>query len=524
VTLLSRVAGLVREVLIARVFGATAVGSAFAFAFAAPNLFRRLFGEGALSAAFLPEFAQLSKHDAPAASIFAARTLRMVGAVTSAIAGLTCAGIVALLLLLPADPERELSLGLLSVTMLYMPLVCVVAILAGMLQVHGRFAAAASGPVLLNGVLVAVGAYYLLAGKTGGAAVAYALAAATVASGVTQCATFLWLLRHKAHWRTAGPGEESAAQALRRMGRRFVPALIGMGTLQLSTLADQLIAMYPNLIGPTFFGHPYPLAESSNILINNAQRLYQFPLGVFGIAVATAVFPLLSRTADDRGAFAATLRRGVRLSLFIGLPASVGLLLVRHDACYVLYGGGVPGAPGSAPRAAYNADELARVAAVVLAYAPAVWVYSINHLFTRAFFAKGDTARPMRVGLWIVGLNLALNAGLIWALGEPALAWSTTIAATAQCLWLAFLLRRAHGVAPLDRPAAAGAARLVAATFAMAAACVAVLWLWPAPSSWGAHAGRLAGLTAVGAAAYAAACAILRAPELGWLLRRDRPE
>src|SRR5262245_18012329 len=121
------------------------------------------------------------------------------------------------------------------------------------------------------------------------------------------------------------------------MLKRFFPVLIGMGTLQINMFLATAITMWPIWVGPTLWGLAYPLDKGSTVVLSNAERLYQFPLGVFGIAVATAIFPLLSRHADEPAHFAQTLRRGLRLSLFIGLPSSIGLFLVRLDAIDVLY-------------------------------------------------------------------------------------------------------------------------------------------------------------------------------------------
>jgi len=529
VTLLSRIAGLVREVLIARTFGATAVGSAFTFAFAAPNLFRRLFGEGALSAAFVPQYAVLIKNNPQAAALFSLRTVRWLAVTTTVLSVIIATGALAALFFAPGDPERTLSLRLLAVMILYMPLVCLTAILAGMLQMHGRFGAAASGPVVLNTFMVVVAGYYLWMGQTAGETVAYVLAIATVLSGLTQSCTFWWILRrlgHEPRWSTEPVHREIASVSLATMVRKFVPVLIGMGTLQLNVLLDQLIAMWPNLVGPTILGRAYPLTEASNILLANAQRIYQFPLGVFGIAVATAVFPLLARTAGDAGAFNTTLKRGLRVSLLLGLPASVGLALVRADASFVLYGGKLAAdLPAEAighvaKHVSYTAKDLATISAVLLACAPAVWVYSINHVLTRAFYALGDTTTPMRVGLWMVGLNFLLNITLIWPLAEAGLALATTISAVMQMVVLMAILSKRPGGAAIDRATVIGGLKIALATAIMAGACAAVLWAWPEATTWRSALARLAIVSITGMASFGAAALALKLAELRWLMAR----
>jgi putative peptidoglycan lipid II flippase len=519
VTLLSRLGGLVRDVILVRVFGATEVGSAFQAAFAIPNMFRRLFGEGALSAAFIPEYTDATKagrasgETGPArdAGALASLTLRWLGLVTGALTVLVELVLLALLLILPPDPARALSIKLIMVMLPFMPLICSVAILAGMLQVHGRFGASSTGPLVLNTFIIAVGAYFLLSGRHASETAAYVIGVATVISGLTQALWFAKLLRPHVRWTADAAIARPRAS---RMFRAFVPVVIGLGTLQLSAFLDTCIAMWPIWVGPTMLGWDVTLDESSNAILVAAQRLYQFPLGVFGIAVATAAFPLLAHAAGDRERFADTLRRGVRLSLFIALPATAGLLLVRHDLCAVLYSGGGRG---------FNPAELARCAGVLAGYSAAIWAYSLNHVLTRAFYASKDTTTPMRVALAFAGINLVGNLVLVWPLREAGLAWSTAGCAAAQACVLGIIIRRRLGVVATDRATVAAGARLVLVTGLMALAVAGVQRAWPAPTSWTTTFARLLGTTGAGVIAYGVASVLTRAPELGWLLRPDRP-
>jgi len=302
------------------------------------------------------------------------------------------------------------------------------------------------------------------------------------------------------------------------MLRRFLPALIGLGALQLNTLIDTLIAMWPIWIGPTLLGRPVPLDEASQAILFYTQRLYQFPLGVFGIAVATVVFPALSREAADGDRFSATLRRGMRLSLFVGLPASAGLMLTAPDLVATLYAGG---------ERSFSADGVMRAGAVLVAYSAAVWAYSLNHTLTRAFFARSDARTPMRVALGALGLAVALDLALIWPLREAGLAWATAIGAIAQCGFLLLAATRMLGARLVDRPSALAAARIVAATATMAACVWAVRAAMPAPqleagqpADWTAHAGRTAAQVAAGLVSFVLAAWALRCRELWWLLSR----
>lgn len=501
-TLLSRLGGLARDLLLARIFGATVIGSAFNAGFAAPNLFRRLFGEGALSAAFIPEYAQAQKRDPREAGRLASLTLLSLLLLTTALTVIIELGLLAALLVLPANPDRALSFQLIMLMLPFMPLVCAAAILGGMLQVHGRFAPAASGPLVLNGLIIAAGVYSIATRQLGGRGTAYLLGGVTVLSGLTQCLWFLRLLRPHIRWTRLFDG---AGPAVRRMLKRFVPVLIGMGTLQVNTFLDMLIAMWPIWVGPTVLGLAYPMDAKSNSILSFTQRLYQFPLGVFGIAVATAVFPMLARHADEPAHFLLTLRRGLRLSVFIGLPATVGLFLVREDLTATLF-------PG------FSSADLARAAAVLAGFAPAVWAYSLNHVFTRAFYARGDTRTPMRVAIWMVLFNLVLNCILIWKLREAGLAWATAASATAQCLVLGRMLRPLVGSAIIDGESARALGKIVLAAIAVSTAVLACQMAVPAQRGWGLHLLALTLSCAAGIAAYAGAAWALRSHELRWLL------
>ncbi|MDX2131527.1 MAG: murein biosynthesis integral membrane protein MurJ [Planctomycetota bacterium] len=510
-TLLSRVAGLARDVLTARLFGDTLLGSSFRAAYAVPNLFRRLFGEGALSAAFLPEYSLLARDDPAKADQLASLVVRLLTLVTASLT-VVLVGVLALVLALaPHDAERSLSFRLMILMLPMMPCVCITAVLGGMLQSHGRFAPTAAAPVLLNLFQIVAGALCLLGVVKDPVTGAYVVGAAALAASVVQIAWSLAALRGKVRWTRLTAGARAHA---RDVMRRFVPALLGLGTLQLNTMLDVVIAMWPVWVGPTVLGFRVPLDDTSNAILSYAQTLYQFPLGVFGIAVATAVFPLLSRTADRPADFLAHLRQGLRLSLFIGLPASVGLVLVRHDLLAVIFGGG--------RHAAFSPEGLARAGDVLLGFAPAIWAYSLNHVLTRAFYAQRDTTTPMRLAVRMVALNVTLNLTLIWFLGEAGLAWSTAIAASVQCLALWRLAHTRLGLRPLDAPTRAAFARIAGATAAMTGGVALVLWLLPPADTWAGHALRLTACLVAGIGVYAGAARLARLPELGMLLRRPR--
>jgi putative peptidoglycan lipid II flippase len=505
-TLVSRITGLARDAALSGVFGAAGVMDAFFFAFMIPNLFRRLFGEGAVSAAFLRAYARLNRTDPPTARRLATLTVALM---VVGLGGLTVAGELVLLGALRfGGGEQHLVLRLTMITLPYMPMVCLVAILGAMLQVHGRFAPTAAVPIVMNLCLIAavVGLVELFGADDKSGHIT-AVAVSLLVAGVLQLAWMVWSLRGQA-WVVRGA--RGAREPMKDVLRQAGPMILGLGVLQLNAFLDGLIASYPTTVGPTVFGFEYPLAEGAMAAVSFAQRLYQFPLGVFGIAIATAIFPALARQSDDPEVYSDIVRRGLRLVVFIGLPASAGLMLVGPALVRVIYEHGL-----------FGAGDTRRVAFVLTGYAAGVWAYSMIHVLTRAFYARGDSTTPVKVAAGMVAANLALNCTLIWTpLREAGLAWSTAICATIQALVLLLLVRR-HVRSVMRGDVLAGAARTVVITALMVAAVGAVLAALPEPRSWTWSLVNLMAAVGAGAVVVAVAAAALRMPELRWASGRS---
>jgi putative peptidoglycan lipid II flippase len=509
-TLISRVFGLMRDLVTVRVFGDTAVGSAFAAAFAIPNMFRRLFGEGALSAAFIPEYTRMADDDPSKADAFASLTIGLLAMVTGIITIIIELALLAAVLMSADNPDRAYSLKLVMVMLPFMPMICIAAILGGMLQSHSKFGPWAAAPILLNICIIGASVPYFFIDDADAATWAYPIGISAVLSAVLQVLWSFWALRGKVRWtRGVGAAHDEARQMLRRM----IPVMIGLGTLQLNAFVDTLIAMYPNWVGPTIFGRDYPLDESSNAVLFYAQRLYQFPLGVFGIAVATAAFPALSRVANDPKRFGEMLRRGVRLSLYIGFPASIGLLIVGGPLIQVLYSGFGDG---------FSDEGVKRASSVLIGYSFAVWAYSLNQLYTRAFYAQGDTRTPMRIALVMVTVNISLNLVLIWWLKEAGLAWSTAICAILQMMWLAALSNRNSSDSSSLQVKAARPYMLVFVGSALMGGLIfGVSHFWALPHQWAQQAIRVLVICAIGAAFYAIWSIAWGMDELRWIGARS---
>ena len=501
VTLISRVFGLARDLVTVRLFGDSLVGSAFAAAFAIPNLFRRLLGEGALSAAFIPRYTRLSEESEEAAERYATLIVMSLAIVTTLL--LVVGEAVVLGLYFTAhDEARRFSFGLIALLLPFMPMVCTTAIMGGMLQVRGRFLPLAASPILLS-VCIIGAALLAISQSASPEQGAIWIGFATLLAGVLQIMWVIAELKRRTRWRFDTTPVRDEARATMR---RFVPVLIGMGTLQLNTLMDTVLAMWPTWIGPTLLGRTIPMDEASNAIVGYTQRLYQFPLGVFGIAVATAAFPALSRTASDKARFTETVAHGMRLSLFIGLPATVGLFVVRSDLVEVMFSGG----------GGFSDEGLARSAAVLAGYSIGVFAYSLNHMLSRSFYALDDTVTPMRVGIAMVLVNLVCNLSLIWSLREAGLAWSTAISALLQTVVLAMILRKRLEPNVSILP---GAIRIALVSLAMGSFVWLALHFMPGAESWSSSALRLTVAVVVGVGSYIGLAFALKMPELRWLVR-----
>ena len=504
-TLVSRFTGLARDAVQSRVFGTGPVMGAFAFAFQVPNLFRRLFGEGALTASFVPIYARLERDDPKAARAYAGTLLVLLTVLLSAI---TLVGVVVALALPSGTPSGNLGLRLLATMLPYMPLVCVVALLAALLGVHGRFGPGAASPILLNLAIIGgaglVWAVPCASGDCEPSRIGW-VATAVLLAGLGQLAWMLHSMR-RAGLRL-GVDFAGSRGHVRDTVRAALPMLLGLGVFQLNVFMDSIIACYPLFFGDTFLGRPFPLDEHANPVMNWAARLYEFPLGVFGISVATVIFPLLSRQARDPAAFLHSLRRGVRLSMFIAAPASLGLVLVGHAMAAVVYEGG-----------RCTAADVRQIGDVLVAYAPAVVAYSVMQLHTRAFYALDDRRTPTVLGMQMVALNLLLNVTLIWTpLGITGLAWSTTICSYIQWVLLSRKLRRRVGRV-MDDHAWGSVGRILATTAVMGVVTWAVSTALPFGDGWWQQLARLASLTVTGAAVVFLVARQLRMPEWRWAL------
>lgn len=515
-TLGSRLSGLVRESVCARMFGASPIWSAWVTAFIVPNLFRRLFGEGAISAAFIPEYVRLTRDDPARAARLASLTVAGVTIAIGVIVVIAEIVLVSLLLgpLSAPDADGRLVALYTAIMLPYAPLVCGTAILGGMLQTHGSFAQLAGGPIILN-IFITLAAWFAV--STLGMSLetsALLLSISVLGAGIAQLAWSIWSLRGITTWTR---DVADVWGTFTKMLRRMVPVILGMATLQIGTILDSTLAGFPVMFGrnPSWLGGAtYPLDEGAASILFYASRLYQFPLGVFGIAIATVAFPAMSRQTDHPEAFMRTTRRGLRLGAFIALPAAIGLVMVARPLVDAVYLGG-----------SFTAQDAARTAGVLAAFAPAILAYSLIHVLTRAFYANGLTRAPMVAGMVTVGLNAIGSVALMWPMQERGLAVATSAASFVQ---LSMLL----AMAPRRIPACAGAPvldretlRSFLTTFLLSGAMVAAIVLAGlilpiGTTGWWGSILDLTRDVAVGGGVYLGAAAALHRPELKWLIQR----
>lgn len=526
-TLLSRIVGLVREVIAAHYLGAGVVANAFRFAFMIPNLFRKLLGEGALSAAFVPLYAQANKRGTTetgeSAADFASASVNLL---TAILMGITVVGEIVLAVAIFTSPgdriDRVLMLKFAAVMLPYVVLVCGGAFLSAILQVHERFAAPAFAPVLLNvchiGVLLG-GALFL--GLRGNAPqtpdvlqlqtrLAFALAVTVLVAGALQVAILLPALRAVGF--RFRPGVRAWTPAVRKMLVLSIPVAIGAGVLQLSVLLDKGIS-YALMQGVDRDGNlithfqwlgytvRYPMEHGAITRLDLAQLLYQFPLGVFAIALATAIFPSLSAEAVDRDreGFKRVLRTGIEASLWEGLPASVGLALVAEPAARLIFQHGQ-----------ITAHDAGLIAQSTMWYAGAIWAFSMLQIINRAYYALHDTWTPLVMSAVNLVLNLVIELPLLWTMGEAAMAVGTLASFSIQGVVMLWMLDRRVGGLGMSH-SSANILKMLAATALMGVACWAIRSspIYPTGTGRMTWAAQLALLTGCGAAVYLGTCQLL---------------
>jgi putative peptidoglycan lipid II flippase len=466
-------------------------------AFRIPNILRRLLAEGALSTAVVPVFTEYAATRTPSE---VERMLRsaLTGAllVLTAVALLGIAGAPWLVRLVApgfsTDPSRlDLAVLLTRVMFPYLLLVGLAALATGALHAQGRFFAAALGPAVLNVGMIA--GVVMLATRVDPPILALALG--VLAGGTMQLLALVPSLR--ACRLPLAPSGELAHPALGRIARLLVPAVFGLAAVQVMVFVNTLLASL--------------LPSGAISFLYYADRVMEFPLGVFGIALASASLPAMSRQAatGDRAGVAATLTFALRLAVFISVPASVALVLLRAPIVRILF-----------ERGHFGPDDTAATAAALACYAVGLVGFAGARIAAQAFYAIGEAGTAVRLGAVAVAVNVLAAVALMGPLAHAGLALASSIGAWANLAALIWTARRRLG--PLGgRAAASSAARTLAAAAPLA------LWCWlavrltlpPRAAGTAAAAGWLAVVVAGGIAVFWLAAAAVRAPERAALAR-----
>jgi putative peptidoglycan lipid II flippase len=471
-TLVSRVLGVVREQVMAALFGAGNAADAFNIAFRVPNLLRDLFAEGALSAAFVPTFTDTLQKRGPA------EAWRLGGQVMNAVAVVISAIVVVGWIFTPAlvrvmapgfaavPGKLELTVHLARLMLPFLLFVALAAAAMGMLNSLRRFGPAALSPVWFNlgNIVVTLSLVPVMYGL--GAEPIVAMALGVMAGGVLQFAAQLpplWRLGFRPAWppRLDHPG-------VRRVAVLMTPAAIGLSAVQINVVINSMLAS--------------TLGTGAVSWLAYAFRILFVPIGLFGVAMATVSLPSMSRSASagDIDGLKRTLHRAVRTTLALTLPAGAGLAALAWPLTALLYQHGQ-----------FTAHDTQATAQALVAYSVGLAAYSGIKVLVPAFYALGDTRSPLVASFISVGVNLGLNLLLMRVWGHVGLALSTGLTALINFaqLWL-WLSRK---VGPLGgRRLLAAAARAGAAAAVMGAVLAALTW---ATAPW--WRGRLAGEAAI---------------------------
>lgn len=467
-TLVSRLLGMVRDVAMAAAFGAGPVMDAFSVAFRIPNLARRLFGEGAQTSAFLPAFVRTQEQaGAAAARELAGGMFLNLGLLLAALVVIAEVTLALVWWLVPLSSDAALLTELLLWLLPYLICICLAAQQSAVLHGLRQFGWPAALPVVLN--LIWLAAIPLTFAVTEDPVRRIrGLCVSILLAGVLQLLIPVWLLRRQGYPLTArGPAARArVGEVFRAMG----PVLLGVTVTQINTVCDSLLAWWlapgGNASGGTALTDWLPqLPNGTASALYFGQRLYQFPLGLIGVGLGTVLFPQFARHAGrgDRAGLNRDLTDGLRLTLSIGVPAGLGLMLLATPITRLLF-----------ERGAFTPEAAALTSQMIVAYGPGVPAFIALLIVQRGYYALDDRVTPLRHGLLAMGLNLLLDVGLLFPCGASGLAWATSLSACAQAGLAVWGLQPLVGRWPW-RELGAVAARTAAGCAIMSAACCAAL-------------------------------------------------
>jgi len=418
-TMMSRVLGFVRDILVAAILGAGPVADAFFIAFKIPNLFRRLFAEGAFNAAFVPLFAgKLEADGRETAQSFTNRAFSVLFWVLLVLLIVMELGMPWIMRgFAPGfldDPAKfDMAVHFTRITFPYLLFISLVSLMGGVLNSLGKFAAAAATPILLNLCLIAA----ILVAAPHLPSPGHALSWGVFAAGIVQ---FIWLAWNcRANGMLPKLGLPNWGEDIKVLVKRIIPGAIGAGIYQVNLVVDMVIASL------------LPTGSISYLFF--ADRVTQLPLGVVGVAVGTALLPLLSRQlrAGDEAAAMASQNRALEFTLLLTVPAAVAFAVIPEPIISVLF-----------ERNEFTGAAASATAAALMVYAFGLPAYVLNKGLTPGFFARGDTKTPMIIAAVCMIVNIVFNLLLMGPFLHVGLAMATVISAWTNTLLLAIILRQ----------------------------------------------------------------------------------
>ncbi len=497
-TLISRVAGLARDILMARFLGDGPVSEAFIVAQALPNMFRRFFAEGAFNMAFVPMFAKKVEAGEDAAT-FARDAYWGMAALLAAFSALAILAMPLLVLMMAwgfsGDARFDLAVTLGRIAFPYILFISLTALLSGMLNSHARFAITSAVTALLSLSLIAG---MLLANRYGWD-MGRTLAWSVTVSGVAQLLV-CWLAVRRLGYRLPFRLPVLTPD-LRRLAVIAAPAVLAGGVVQVNLIVGRQVAS---------------VTEGAMAWLYNADRLYQLPLGVVGIAIGVVLLPELSRRlrAGDEAGSRMAYNRGSEFALLLTLPAAVALIVIAWPIVSVLF-----------QRGAYGAEATANTALALAAYGAGLPAFVLQKVLQPLYYAREDTRSPFRFAVWSMVVNAALAVALMPLIGFLAAAIATSASAWVMVWQLWHGSRTMGDAARFDDRFRARLPRIALASAAMGL----VLWalsqaMMGALTTPGLRTLALAGLVGTGIAVYfgtAIALGAMSLPELKTALRRS---
>jgi putative peptidoglycan lipid II flippase len=441
----SRILGFVRDVMTAAILGAGPIADAFIVALKLPNLFRRVTAEGAFSVSFVPMYSRMLKQDGEAvADDFASNAFAVM---TMILTPFTIAAIFAMpwiiQLLAPGftvgEERYDLAVEMTRVTFPYLLLISLSALLGGVLNAHDKFAPFAAAPIIFNLVLIAALYFATPYLESGGHALSWGLAAA----GVLQfLGLFAFVWKYKIGIRIRMPKFDAD---IKKLFKLMGPGILGAGVVHINLFVDIIIAS--------------TLAAGSISYLYYADRLNQLPLGMVGIAVGTALLPMLSRAlaGDDKAEAQSLFNRSLEICLALALPAGVAMLVAAEPLIKALFQNG-----------AFDAEDARITSTVLMGYALGVPAYVAGKVFSTAYYSRQDTKTPVKIAILCALTNIGLALILIQFMGVAGIALSTGLVGWLQFFMLKRGLKGVDAAKP-DARFSFALPRIFFATCAMAA-------------------------------------------------------